>query len=109
MITIDGFVIDAALRETHTLECEVTEYPTESGSTITDNIQPKPRTVQIEAMVSDTPLPGPVADARGPVDANGAFQHKPTDDALAHLEGIWNGREPVTITTSLKTYENMAM
>ena len=48
MITIAGFVIDAALRETHTYESEVTEYPVESGAMITDNIRPRPITIEIE-------------------------------------------------------------
>jgi hypothetical protein len=109
MILINGFMIDAALTETHTLESDVTAFPVESGSMVTDNVRPKPRTVEIDGIVTDTPLPGAVANARGTLDAKGNFAHAPSDDALAALEAIYLGREPVEIVTELKTYPNMVM
>ena len=40
--SIAGFPIDATVTETHDLESEVTEYPTEKGSDITDHVRNKP-------------------------------------------------------------------
>jgi hypothetical protein len=106
-ILIDGYQIDASLSESHDLDSDVTEYPVETGSSITDNTRPKPITVTIEGIVSDTPL-GPVADLRhnesGP---DGSFT--PSTEALAVLEGIRSAREPVSITTTLRTFDNMVM
>lgn len=109
MIKINGFVLDAVLRETHVRDAAVTKYPVESGGKIADNIQPQPKGVTIEGIVSNTPLPGPVADARGEVLADGSLLHIPTDDALAMFEAVYDAREPIDIDTSLKVYTNMAM
>lgn len=110
MVTIDGFIIDATLTESHTYESDVTSYPTESGSTITDNIRPRPVTVQIDGIVSDTPI-GTVATTRANEStASGSnFEFLPSDAALAKLLEIRDKREPITIETSLKRFESMAL
>ena len=56
MITIKGFPIDAAITEEHTYDSEVTSYPVESGSDITDNVRTLPIEITIEGLVSDNPL-----------------------------------------------------
>ncbi len=110
MVTIDGFIIDATLTESHNFESDVTSYPTESGSVITDNIRPRPVTVQIDGIVSDTPI-GTVATARANEStATGTnFEFLPSDAALAKLLEIRDRREPITIETSLKRFESMAL
>jgi len=100
-ITIDGFLIDASLRENHTYPNEVTSEPVESGADITDHVLVKPIEVTIEGVVSDTPT-GDAADARG-VDT------VPSEDALQILEGISNNREPVVIESSLRVFEDMVL
>jgi hypothetical protein len=107
-ITIDGFPIDAAISEDHTFDSDVTDHPVETGSEITDNIQPKPIQVTLDCLVSDTPI-GPIAEARGDIDTNGQLILRPSSDAYALMIGIRDKREPVTIATSLQVFENMAL
>lgn len=120
MITIDGFLIDAALAETHTAESEVTQFPTETGSDITDNNRLIPRTVSITGVVSNTPI-GTVATSRAKTGAAVAAiartlggpllsdVHEPTANALAVFDRVRANRKPVTIETSLRVYTNMVL
>lgn len=101
MITIDGMIVDAALREEHTFEADVTEHPVETGASITDHVRTKPPTISIEGIVSDTPLE-PVASLRQGDDL-------PSYETRVRLYEIWNAREPVTIDTTLTLYKNMVM
>lgn len=104
LVSIDDYLIDCSLSETHTYESDVTEYPVESGSNITDNIRPKPIVVEMECLVSNTPININIIRARGNID-----EQRPTDDAYLLLQTIYEQRKTVSINTSLKTYENMAL
>lgn len=102
-ILIGDYQIDASLSETHSYSCEVTEYPVEQGSAISDNVRPKPIVVTIEGIVSDTPI-GSIADLR-----NGNGDQLPSVGALAALLAIRDARQPITIATSLSRFENMVL
>lgn len=112
MITIRGFAIDAALTENHQLDSEVTKYPIEKGVDIGDAARPMPKSVTITGKVSDSPM-GAVAVARVHakpfVSDDIAPDTLPTQDALALLEDLWANPQLVTITTSLRNYDNMLM
>jgi len=105
LVMIDEFLMDVSLNETHEFESEVTEYPVESGSNISDNVRPKPITVSMECLVSNNPI-GFLADSRGP---GSGSPSDPVDDAYQHLQKIRDAREPVTIRTSLRTFDNMVL
>jgi hypothetical protein len=119
-IIIDGFLIDCSLSENHTFDSDVTDYPVESGSSVSDNIRPLPIQVDIEGLVSNTPI-GLMREKRASPDATDrtfllqltrdilGVASRPTDDAYALFERIRDAREPVTITTSLRTFDNMVM
>ena len=107
-IMIGTYIIDAALTEEHNFDSDVTEYPVEQGGDVTDNIRPKPITVTIEGIVSDTPI-GKMVDIRVNQGDNGQLDFTPSADALAALTAIRDARLPVPIVTSLKAYDNMAM
>lgn len=102
MIIIDGYTIDAALSEEHAFDSEVTMFPVESGADITDHVRAQPITVTIEGVVSDTPI-GLMRDVR-----NGTTT-LPSNDALAKLIEIRDAREPITVETTLRVYDNMVM
>lgn len=104
-VLIDDFLIDCSLRETHTFDSEVTDYPVESGSSITDNIRPRPITVEIEALVTNTPI-GLMVENRI---FEGDSDKQPVIKIYDRLQRIRDNRKPVTISTSLRTYDNMAM
>lgn len=113
---IDSLIIDCLISDNHGHESEVSEYPVESGDTISDHIRNKPVTVEVECIVSNTPLrssPQPVPSIlRNGVSnalAAAAAGVPPADDAYAQLMRIREARKPVSIRTSIKTYENMAL
>lgn len=112
LVMIDDFLIDCAVSETHNFESDVTEYPVESGSDITDNVRPKPITIEMECLVSNTPI-GVMQSFRQnllpPSDDGGSTGTKPSVAAYEKLQLIRNRRKPVTIRTSLRTYENMVL
>lgn len=110
LVAIDDFLIDCSLSENHTFDADVTEYPVESGSNITDNIRPLPLVVEMECLVSNTPI-GLIRSHRNLVrgEGNDAVLSTPTNDAYDLLQVIREQRKPVTIRTSLRTFENMAL
>lgn len=95
-------LIDITVSEDHMFESEVTDYPTESGSTFTDNIRKRPIMVSMQGIVSNTPL-----EAMRTIRGNKASVA--AQEAYAHLQLVWSRGEPVTIRTSLGTFRNMAM
>lgn len=111
MITIKGFPIDAAITEEHTYNSEVTSYPVEAGSDITDNVRVLPIEITIEGLVSNTPLVAManIRNVLSGLDIFAADNTTPSSNAFDHLRRIRDAREPVSITTSLKLYENMVM
>lgn len=107
LVRIGDYIIDATVTEAHAFNSDVTEYPVEQGGDITDNIRPKPITVMVEGLVSDTPI-GRIADLRN-FEGSNSEDFYPSRDALASLLAIRDAREPVTIVTSLQSFDNMVM
>lgn len=106
-ITIDGYPIDLAESEEHSLKSNITTHPVEDGSDVSDNIRREPRELTLNGcIVSDTPI-GDIAldDSRILIDGN----PPPGLDAYRKLESIWLAGEPVTIVTGLKKYDSMGL
>ena len=105
---IDDYPIDCLVSDTHDFESDVTEFPTESGSDIADNIRNKPLRVTMECLVSNTPIGTLDSQTSNSVIArsSGVF---PADDAYKRMVVIRDAKALVTISTSLDVYENMAM
>ncbi len=101
MVRIDNYLIDVTIAEEHELPAEVTSHPIEDGADITDHVRLAPISVTLEGIVSDTPI-GTLATTRAP-------DGKPSDDAYAFLKLVRSRREPVTIETSLETFDNMVL
>lgn len=56
---------DATLLEEFTRAAEVTRFPIENGSVLTDHYQPQPRAITLEVQVSDTPVaPRPLIEGK---------------------------------------------
>jgi hypothetical protein len=99
--TIGALALDAALSENHSFESEVSQFPVEDGSIITDHIVNKPDSVTINGLVTDSPIDLAVLfSSLGSVRSQAAFEL---------LEELHRTREPVKIVTNLKVYESMAM
>lgn len=110
---IDGYLIDATVQENHTYESEVTKYPVESGSDITDNVRNKPIVITLEGIVSDNPI-GQVAIVRNrsvvtPASSDSSTDFLPSDEALAKLIAVHNAKQPIVVETTLKRYDSMVM
>lgn len=97
---IDSFLIDACISESHEYKSEITKFPVERGGTITDNIRNEPLTVTMECIISNTPI-GKLAQQ---------FSSAGRSDFMyQRLLEIRAARKPVTIRTSLKKFNNMAL
>lgn len=98
---IAGLDIDCAISESHSYSNEVTEYPVESGSTISDNIRPKPIELSMECMITNSPLQHntTITPGRDPV----------WDAYLYFKDNLLAKREPVVVRTTLRTYDDMAI
>lgn len=114
LVMIDDFLIDCSISENHTFESQVTEYPVESGSNISDNIRPMPITVEMECLVSNSPI-GVMKDFRDTISAappgggSGDDGTKPSVAIYEKLQVIRKNRKPVTIRTSIRTFERMVL
>jgi hypothetical protein len=118
--SIDTLVLDATLSEVHSVDVEVTDHPVETGANVVDHARRKPDVVQLEGVISNTPLglqPKPLLrfdpdtpqgqsffDVLDGPDAN------PTraETAYQQLQGLADGT-PVTIRTTLREYTNMVL
>lgn len=89
-------VFDALLTENHEYNSRVTNYPVENGRIISDHIIKEPEIVNINGIVSDTPL-----------NIFSAFNR--SVNAFERLVEVYNRREPVTVITGIKIYTNMVM
>lgn len=100
-IIVGDQILDVAIAEEHTFEAEVTSYPVEDGSSISDNIRIMPIKLSITGIISNHPLP-PVADKR-------AGDPNPADSAYRYLSGLRTKRSIFSVTTSLDTFPNMVI
>lgn len=116
---IDQLVLDASVTESHTGEVEVTEHPVEQGANIADHARPKPDSVTIEGIVSNTPLShaqatritesqGVTFETTSLADAI-AGQAGNAESALATLRDLKDNPRLVTIVTALHTYDSMIL
>lgn len=98
---IGAIILDVAISETHTLQAKATEHPVESGCNLIDHIQMLPDSIQLEGIISNTP----VVLLGTPLFKTGHY----TDEAFKQLEDLIKSGQPVQIVTSLKTYRDMAL
>lgn len=92
--------VDVLVSSELTYASEVTENPVEDGFPVHDHVICKP--LQLSMVVVVSPLPVTWYEKFG-VDTGRI------DDAIAKLEQIYKDRQPITIITNEKTYEDMVM
>lgn len=107
----DPIVVDASAREVHNVSGQVSDHPVEKGVDIVDHYRVLPRGLEIEGIVTNTPivsgLPGEtlvnslVGLVQGDTD--------PASNAWNELNRFFDEAVVVVIVTSLKTYENMVL
>lgn len=107
MIRIAGYLMDLAVSEEHAFPSEISSHPVEQGPDISDHIRNLPEEITLESIVSDTPIGEVAADPSR--QAAGPDAPLPSADAFQKLVEIRAARQPVTVETSLGTFENMGL
>lgn len=100
---------DLLVSESHSRSNTVTSHPVENGGTITDHIKNELEQGTLNGLVSShsirlrtfNDIGDLLEDTFGFVDAE--------QRAFDTLEAIWKARIPVTITTLMKVYDNVAI
>ncbi len=118
-------LLDCCVQETHSRESPPTEFEVEDGQTISDHIIVKPFSLEIQGIISDTPisaLTGAMTTltsvALPPVGVVGAAAGSalysaiadtasPSQVAYKQLRQLQESRLPFNVLTSLNRYENM--
>lgn len=98
---IGDIVIDLFETEVHTRTSEVTQYPIESGSTITDHIVNDPIIISVSGIVSDIPT-----NILGALAGIGESRANNANEAMNKLI---DDKSIVTLVTGLKVYQNMVI
>lgn len=107
----DPIVVDASVSENHSVTGEVSEHPVESGIDIVDHYRVLPRQIELEAIVTNTPiatgLPGStlINSVIGLVNGDS----DPSSNAWNELNRFFDEAVVLDIATSLKKYENMVL
>ncbi len=113
---------DLLIDESHELDFDITDHAVENGSTISDHVQQRLRTVKITGMFTNHPLNA----SAGFVDDNGELTGKSwrenrveidnapaiTNTALSRWEVLTKcakSRKKVRVITSLEVYEEMVI
>jgi hypothetical protein len=99
-------MIDAVVSETHNLSAEVSEYPTEGGRNLVDHKRIKPLMLNLDGVISDTPL-GEALTRQRQQETGGITT--PSAWGYERLEQLHRANKPLTITTSLRAYANMVL
>jgi hypothetical protein len=88
---IDTIAVDAVVREVHRFAGEVSEHPVEDGSNVSDHYRPAARAVQLEGVITDTPIRVPGSHN------NGAQLMQQTFEIPTELFGMRLGPIPISI------------
>lgn len=125
--------LDCSVSETHSRESPPTEFPVENGQTISDHVIVKPFALELQGIISDTPIgtagqlltsaattltsslvppAGVIAGAAAVAGGSALFtalkkSKTPSVAAFLQLIQLQQNAQPVSILTSLNRYENM--
>jgi hypothetical protein len=111
-----GFVqLDCSVSETHTDTAEITSHPVEDGSLTTDHIRKLPNSLEINGIVTNTPITylaslfakPPTFASQGFIPSTPASNR--VDDAYSLMQQMMANGVTMTVVTSLRNYENMAI
>jgi len=112
--SLGGIELDAVLSETHNNQVRLTKNPVELGADITDHSIVEPKTINIVAQVSDTPLGtaalGQIVDLVTGLFGTATSQNITRSNAAYNaMVQLMEQREPIEVQTKLKLYENMVI
>jgi hypothetical protein len=114
-VQLGSVVLDTAVTEHHGVSVEVTKHPVEDGASVSDHRRVQPRSVTIEGVISNTPIPEPSAPKITQSFRNQFFTSQSTYDpkrasnAYLDLLALANSNDLVTLITTMETYKNMTL
>jgi hypothetical protein len=109
-LKIGDVTVDASVSEVHNLDADVTEHPVEQGSDAADHYRAKQRTLQIDGVVSSTPIetgfPGQTL-----VSSIGRIikDDDPVKNAWSVFKDYFDQAEVITVSTSLDEYPSVVL
>lgn len=110
--SLGGIELDGVITESHSNVVAITKQPIELGADITDHSTIEPKVLNIEGVVTDTPL-GVQAFNQIIDTVTGLFGSATVDNqtrsvaAYNALLQLQEQREPISVQTRLRLYENM--
>lgn len=103
MSLIDTIPLDALLSEKFTERVQTTEHPVETGADPTDHARVQPGILQLEAIITNTPIPENDRNERGPAQqGRGGYAERQYKALRALVMG-----KAITVETGAKKYLNM--
>jgi hypothetical protein len=100
--------LEATVSTNHEASATIVKHPIESGSNISDHISDEPDVVQIEGVVSNTPVLA-LASLRAEPSVPGGSPETRAEDAYEFLRRIKRRGLITTLVTKLRDYQNMAI
>ena len=105
-----SLTLDAAPNEKHGATNEVTQYPVETGTNVSDHVRQMPDRLHIEGIVSNSPLPSQVSSsATFEQDMRAGVYADRAEDAYVALLAIQETATLVTVKTELRQYNYMIL
>ena len=97
---LGDFEFDAIIKRPETLSSKIPDYATEEGYSVSDNVCLEPVTLDVEAVISNSPITWAEQHAASSSRVEGAIEE---------LRQIWKKKEPVTFTAGGDSYENVCI
>lgn len=85
-------------------QADVTSYPVENGADVSDHVQVKNNTFTLSGMITETPI-RLMHDMLHSAGVNGTR----ISQAITYLDQIFDARQPITLVTEHKVYENVIL
>lgn len=114
-LTLDSIELDAVVSEQHSLTSTITDHPVEEGASVSDHSRPEPPRVQLDCIVSNTPLANrrssTVRDSASGRSFVVTAEQEPSrgKNAYDRLLQLQEAGSLITVVTSLRTYESMVI
>lgn len=107
-------VVDATLTEKHTSAVEITKYPVEDGISPSDHAREAPDGLQIEGVITNTPVDAQSRTSRGVTEDRGQSSGRPgggdyANKQLSTLREMKSARGALTVFGPWRSYDSMVM
>ena len=110
LLTVGIIELDCSVSETHTGTCDITNHPVEAGSVMSDHIRELPDEVEINGLVTNTPLVFLASlTSKSPVKPESVHVLDRVGAAYQKLRELKSSGVVMDVVTSLRTYTDMAI